>query len=72
MNRRIFSWFHVRAHQRRDLLADIGWDSELCSAHPGTAIVGDTRISEADVSLTSQQLFSGAWSDVVPHSCFRL
>ena len=56
-----------RAHASKAaiLLAVCGLGLGACSAHPGTAaIVGDTRISEADVSLTSQQLSGLLGQDV--------
>ena len=62
----------ARASKAAILLAVCGLGLGACSAHPGTAaIVGDTRISEADVSLTSQQL-SGLVKMSMPRSCFRL
>lgn len=55
----------ARASKAAILLAVCGLGLGACSAHPGTAaIVGDTRISEADVSLTSQQLSGLLGQDV--------
>ena len=55
----------ARASKAAVLLAVCGLGLGACSAHPGTAaIVGDMRISEAEVSLTSQQLSGLLGQDV--------
>ena len=55
----------ARVSKAAILLAVCGLGLGACSAHPGTAaIIGDTRISEADVSLTSQQLSGLLGQDV--------
>ena len=55
----------ARASKAAVLLAVCGFGLGACSAHPGTAaIVGDMRISEAEVSLTSQQLSGLLGQDV--------